>query len=109
MHLCVQEIVNVFDENRADRVKRLMSRETIFRQTLQRRTNDRLIVQGELILDNCVHHCVNPAGTFRQVNSDVSMILLNQERSFALVEGEPFLRVWDQFRIVAVHCGIACR
>ena len=101
--LRVKKIVDVFGEDGADGMDRFVPRETGFHQALQCRANNRLILQGQLVLHDRMDRRVKQSRPSGQADSCVPVMVLNKDEPFALLEREPLPRIGSDFRVVALH------
>jgi hypothetical protein len=82
-----------------------MSRQAFFHQASER-TDNRFIIQGELILNDGMDGCVESSRRFGQRDSRVSMVSLDENQPYVFVKREPLGGVGGYFRIVAFHGSV---
>ena len=97
-----QQIVDMFGHDGSDSVNRLVSGQAFFHQARERSDN-RFIIQSQLILDNRMNRRVELSSRPGQGDSRISMVPLDEQQPYAFVKSKPFFRVRHRVRIVAVH------
>ena len=92
----------MFGHDGADSVNRIVSGQAFFHQARERSDN-RFIVQSQLILNNRMNCRVELSSRLGQGDSRISKVSLNERQPFGFVKSMPFFRVRHYVRIVAVH------
>ena len=103
--LLLEEVINFLGDNATNGVNCVVPRQALFHQA-GKRANNRLVVQGQLILNDNVHRSAESPCAPGRRNSRVSMILFNEQESLPFINSQPILAGRCHFRIVAFHCPV---